>query len=192
MKIERIGVSALILAVGLAGASQAQQSATDTPPAATFNDWDVYVQASPRQCFAVSRATAVKARRDGRDVSVRRGEPPSEDFRGTLNVSFYPETSPPQSGIVSYNAGYALAPDRAPTARVGDRGFDLGAGEAASGNETWAWSLDPKQDDEIVRAMKAGAEAVLTGRSSRGTEVSDTFSLRGFTAAFDEAEKRCR
>lgn len=59
-------------------------------------------------------------------------------------------------------------------------------------NPTWAWSVDGGQDEDLVRAMKAGAEAVMTARSSRGTEVSDTFSLKGFTAAFDEADKRCR
>jgi len=190
VKIERTGMSALILAVGLAGAAQAQQAATDTPPAATFNSWDVYVQASPRQCFAISRATAVRAKRDGRTVSVRRGEPPSEDFRGFLYVSFYPDASPAQRGVVTYNAGYTLTAEAGPVARVGDRRFDLAGGNAESPN--WAWSLDGGQDQELVRAMKAGSDAVMTARSSRGTEVSDTFSLRGFTAAFDEADKRCR
>ncbi|MFZ8942952.1 MAG: invasion associated locus B family protein [Gemmobacter sp.] len=190
MKIERTGLSALILAVGLAGAVQAQQATTDGPPAATFNSWDVYVQESPRQCFARSIATTVKARRDGREVPVRRGEPPTEEFRGQLYVSFYPDLAPPQRGIVSYNAGYTLTADAAPAAKVGERSFAMAAGN--NENPSWAWSLDEKQDEELVRAMKAGADAVMTARSSRGTEVSDTFSLRGFTAAFDEADKRCR
>jgi hypothetical protein len=32
---------------------------------------------------------------------------------------------------------------------------------------------------------------VVTGVSSRGTTTKDTFSLLGFTAALDEAERRC-
>jgi hypothetical protein len=33
---------------------------------------------------------------------------------------------------------------------------------------------------------------VLTGRSGRGTQTRDTFSLDGFTAAMTEAEARCK
>jgi hypothetical protein len=186
-----LGFVAAGLVLGLVGTAGAQ-ALGEAKPDATFNAWDVFVQASPRQCFAVSRATSVKARRDGKDQEVRRGEPPSADFRGILYVSFYPETDPAQRGVVSYNAGYALGPERAPVARVGDRNFDLAPGDAATGMDEWAWAIDPKQDEELVRAMKAGSEAVLTARSSRGTEVSDTFSLKGFTAAVDEADKRCR
>ena len=39
--------------------------------------------------------------------------------------------------------------------------------------------------------MKRGADAVLTARSSRGTITKDTFSLLGFTAAVEDAQKRC-
>ena len=39
--------------------------------------------------------------------------------------------------------------------------------------------------------MKRGAEAVLTARSARGTQTKDTFSLLGFTAAIEDADKRC-
>jgi hypothetical protein len=31
----------------------------------------------------------------------------------------------------------------------------------------------------------------LTARSGKGTQTVDTFSLRGFTAAMEEAAKRC-
>jgi hypothetical protein len=39
--------------------------------------------------------------------------------------------------------------------------------------------------------MKRGATATLTARSSRGTITKDTFSLSGYTAAVDDAAKRC-
>ena len=37
-----------------------------------------------------------------------------------------------------------------------------------------------------------GADAVITGVSTRGTTTTDTFSLRGFTAAINEARKLCK
>ncbi|MEX0339706.1 MAG: invasion associated locus B family protein, partial [Arenibacterium sp.] len=44
---------------------------------------------------------------------------------------------------------------------------------------------------KIITAMKRGASAILTARSSRGTQTKDTFSLLGFTAALEDAETRC-
>ena len=40
-------------------------------------------------------------------------------------------------------------------------------------------------------AMKRGSTAILTGVSGRGTQTRDTFSLLGFTAAVEEAARRC-
>jgi hypothetical protein len=39
--------------------------------------------------------------------------------------------------------------------------------------------------------MRRGQNAVLTARSSRGTQTRDTFSLFGITAASEEAQRRC-
>jgi invasion protein IalB len=55
----------------------------------------------------------------------------------------------------------------------------------------WAWPANPADDAKIVAAMKRGANATLVGVSSRGTQTKDTFSLTGFTAAVDDAQKRC-
>ena len=54
-----------------------------------------------------------------------------------------------------------------------------------------AWSASPADDAKIITAMKRGSDAVLTGVSGRGTKTEDTFSLFGFTAAVEDAEKRC-
>jgi invasion protein IalB len=43
----------------------------------------------------------------------------------------------------------------------------------------------------MIAAMRAGSEIVMTASSTRGTQVVDTFSLQGFTAAIDDAEARC-
>ena len=40
--------------------------------------------------------------------------------------------------------------------------------------------------------MQKGNSAVLSAHSAKGTQPTDTFSLRGFTAAMDEASKRCK
>jgi hypothetical protein len=56
----------------------------------------------------------------------------------------------------------------------------------------WAWPASAADDAQVLAAMKRGADAVLTARSGRGTVTKDTFSLLGYTAAVEEAEKRCK
>ena len=44
----------------------------------------------------------------------------------------------------------------------------------------------------LMAALKGGTSAVVTARSGRGTQTQDTFSLRGFTAAMNDAGARCK
>ncbi|NDI14240.1 MAG: hypothetical protein EBZ20_12735 [Rhodobacteraceae bacterium] len=61
----------------------------------------------------------------------------------------------------------------------------------AAGTRSRAWA-NQGEDAKIIAAMKKGAKAKLTARSSRGTRTEDTFSLLGFTAAVEDADKRCK
>ena len=56
----------------------------------------------------------------------------------------------------------------------------------------WAWPGSAEDDASVLAAMKNGTSAVLTAKSGKGTKTVDTFSLRGFTAAMEDAEKRCQ
>ena len=55
-----------------------------------------------------------------------------------------------------------------------------------------AWNYDRSNDRAMVAAMKRGLSMVITGRSSRGTVTTDTYSLRGFTAAYNAISDACR
>lgn len=55
-----------------------------------------------------------------------------------------------------------------------------------------AWAYDPKDDRSAVAAMKAGMNLEVRATSQRGTNTRDTFSLRGFTAAYNAATRACR
>ena len=52
-----------------------------------------------------------------------------------------------------------------------------------------AWSLD--DDRKIIEAMKAGIDMIIEGTSSRGTLTTDTYTLKGFTRAFNNLENSC-
>ena len=54
-----------------------------------------------------------------------------------------------------------------------------------------AWTKDTKTDKLLVDQMRAGGKAVLKGTSRRGTLTTDTFSLKGFTKAYQAIQKAC-
>ena len=55
-----------------------------------------------------------------------------------------------------------------------------------------AWNYDTKADRSMIKAMKAGSRMVVKGRSQRGTQTTDTYSLSGFTAAFNAISNACK
>lgn len=54
-----------------------------------------------------------------------------------------------------------------------------------------AWLRTPREDRQLVAAMKAGNSMLVRATSSRGTDVSYRFSLLGFTAAYNAVSAAC-
>ncbi len=140
--------------------------------------WSVYVQENPTQCWVTSVPSGTTASRDGQDVTeaINRDE-------ALLFISYWPADG--RLGEVSYTGGYPFADGSTVSIAVGDATFEL----FTEGPMSWAGS--PAADARIIAAMQDGAEAVVTAVSGRGTEVVDTFSLTGFTAAIEDAGVRC-
>lgn len=142
---------------------------------ATMTDWSVFAEDSPKECWGVSSPKETVNSRDGQPVSVRRGDI-------LLFVTFKPATG---KGEISFTGGYPFADGSAVGLNVDGNQYQLiSQGE-------WAWPATPQDDATILAAMKKGSAAVLTAKSGKGTQTKDTFSLRGFTAAMEEAGKRC-
>ena len=162
-------------ALALTGvAVSAQEESTNRVAANT--DWSVFVESNPTECWGVSAPKETVNTRDGRVVQVRRGE--------ILLFVFY-RPGAGVKGQVTFTGGYPFADDSTVGLNVDGREFQLFT------DGEWAWPASPEDDAQIVAAMKAGSSAILTARSSRGTQTQDTFSLLGFTAAVEDAEKRC-
>ena len=170
-------LSGLIAGAALSGVASYAIAQESTNRVAVETAWSVFVEDDPRECWSVSSPTQTVNTRDGQVVSVRRG-----DIR--LFVAFSPEAG--GTGVVSFTGGYPFADGSTVDLDVGGTEFEL-----FTGGE-WAWPTSSDQDAEIIAALKGGAEAKLTARSSRGTQTEDTFSLMGFSAAHDEAQSRCQ
>ena len=169
-KFARVAFASLL---ALGGAAGAQES---TNRVAAQTDWSVFVESDPTECWGVSAPKEQVNTRDGQTVTVRRGD-------ALLFIAYRPGSN--VSGEVSFTGGYPFADGSTVEMTIGTDSYDLFTeGE-------WAWPASPEEDAQIVASMRRGAEAVLVGRSARGTRTQDTFSLLGFTAALEEAGNRC-
>lgn len=54
-----------------------------------------------------------------------------------------------------------------------------------------AWTLSEKDDKALIKAMKKGNKMVVEGTSSRGTKTKDTYSLKGFSKAYQTISQKC-
>lgn len=168
-------------AMALAGAiactapfAVAQETSNNRVAANT--DWSVFVEEDPKECWSVSVPTETVNTRDGRVVSANRGE--------ILLMVFYRPAAGAE-GQVAFTGGYPFREGSQVSVDIGGTEFSLFT------DGDWAWPASPADDARLVAAMKRGATAVVTGVSSRGTTTRDTFSLLGFTAATEDAERRC-
>ena len=144
--------------------------------AAQHKDWSVFVENDPTECWAVTTPKETVNKRDGSVVKVRRSK-----------IMLYVFNRPRDNvkGEVSFTGGY-------PFAKGLSIALDLdGVTYEMVTDGEWAWPPTPADDAKIITAMKRGAKAVVTAQSERGTVTKDTFSLKGFTAAVNDAGKRC-
>ncbi|MGL6208582.1 MAG: invasion associated locus B family protein [Paracoccaceae bacterium] len=138
-------------------------------------DWSIFTEADPKECWGVSSPKETVNTRDGQPVSARRGDI-------LLFVTFRPGGA---AGEVSFTGGYPFAGGSTVSVDIEGTKYELFT------DGEWAWPASPAEDESLLAALKGGTTAVLTARSGKGTQTQDTFSLRGFTAAMEEAAKRC-
>ncbi len=171
----RLVLSAAALAFATTGAF-AQES---TNQVAVQTDWSVFVEpkeGTPKECWGVSSPKESVNTRDGQPVSARRGDI-------LLFITF--RAGGGGKGEVSFTGGYPFAPGSTVNVNIDGNSYELFTeGE-------FAWTANGDEDAAILAALKKGGSAVLTARSGKGTQTQDTFSLRGFTAAMEDAAKRC-
>lgn len=165
--------AASAIAICMAGAALAQS----LTPIGAARDWTVFQDpGNSKYCYIVTSPTNSKALKDGAEVSVNRGD--IRLYIGIKNGATEP----------SFLAGYPLANDKAVEAKIGSEVFNYFTNSSA--NAEFAWP-SPNSDAQLISAMKKGSEVTVTGLSQRGTQTIDTFSLSGFTAAYNKAVETC-
>jgi hypothetical protein len=87
---------------------------------------------------------------------------------------------------VSVMIGYQLKPGSESTVEVG------GAAYAMYTQGDGLWIKNAAEEDAMVQTMRRAADITVKGVSAKGTETTDTFSLKGLAQALDKIAQDCR
>jgi Invasion associated locus B (IalB) protein len=169
-----LGRLAVVAAISFAAVGANAQESTNR--VATMTDWNVFTEDEPsKECWGVSQPKETVNTRDGQPVSVRRGD-----------IMLFVTFRPGKPGEISFTGGYPFAPGSTVEVAIDGQPYQFFT------DGEWAWPGSPEDDATVLAAMKQGTSAVMSAVSGKGTKTVDTFSLRGFTAAMEDAEKRCQ
>ena len=141
----------------------------------TTDHWEAYKSGSGkgRFCFVGSEPIKKKGAYTRRDKTY-------------VLVTHRPNDKKNKVDIFELVAGYTYKKDSGVTIKIGSQKFEL----FTSGGTAWAKSS--KTDRALARAMKRGNTMTVGGTSSRGTKTLDTYSLKGFTAAYNAIGNNCK
>ena len=140
-----------------------------------YGIWGAYT-ASPggkKVCFALAKPSASET------------NPPN---RPRNPVYMFISTRPTDkvSNEVSVVIGYPFKPGTEASAQIGGTNF------AFYTQQDGAWIKNATEEAKMVDAMRGGDNAVVKGVSAKGTQSTDTFSLKGVSQALDRATQECK
>ena len=140
---------------------------------AKFNDWSAYAEGEGKNlaCMAVSKPKKSEGNYK------RRGEV-------FAVITHLPSQN--KWNEFSIIAGYNFKADSNPEVIIGDAKFQL----FTSGSR--AWSFSPPDDEKIIKFLKSSMKMKVIGTSTRGTITTDTYSLIGFSKAYQKINEACQ
>jgi hypothetical protein len=140
-----------------------------------YGEWGAYT-ASPggkKVCFAIAKPTSSQT------------SPPDRPRNPTyMFISSRPAEK--VSNEVSIIIGYPFKPGTEASAAVGSTTYALYT------QQDGAWIKNAAEEAQMVDAMRAGQSAVVKGVSAKGTQSTDTFSLKGLAQALDRVGQECK
>jgi hypothetical protein len=140
-----------------------------------FGTWGAYT-ATPngkKVCFALAKPSSSKT------------NPPN---RPRDPAYAFVSTRPAEKVVneVSIMIGYTLKPGSESSLEVG------GASYAMYTQGDGLWIKNAAEEERMVEAMRKSADVTVKGVSAKGTETTDTFSLKGLSQALDKLAQDCR
>ncbi len=138
----------------------------------SFRDWFLYSydEAGGKTCYIASKPTT---------------EAGNWNRRGPAAVLVSRLPIPGAGEQVSVQPGYPFKANSTAQLKIGNQEWQL----FTQGEHAWANTDD--EDQAIVRAMQRGSDMTVRGTSQLDTYSLDTYSLLGFTAAFEAMRDAC-
>jgi len=140
-----------------------------------FGTWGAYT-ATPngkKVCFALAKPASSKTN------PANRPRDPAYAFVSTRPAEKV-------TNEVSIMIGYTLKPGSESTLEVG------GGTYAMYTQGDGLWIKNAAEEERMVEAMRKSADVVVKGVSAKGTETTDTFSMKGLAQALDKLAQDCR
>ena len=140
-----------------------------------YGEWGAYT-ASPsgkKVCFALAKPTSSET------------VPPN---RPRNPVFMFISTRPADkvTDEVSIVIGYPFKPGSEASADISSTSFALYT------QQDGAWIKNAADEASMVSAMRAGGSMVVKGASAKGTQTTDTFTLKGASQALDRIAQECK
>jgi len=172
--------AAVAMTVTMTATASAQKPAPASPTAQAtllgqFGDWGAYT-ATPggrKVCFVLSKPTAST------------DNPPNRRTAAHI-VYMFVSTRPAEKvkeEVSMLVTGYALKGDA--TLTVGPTAFTMYT------QNDGAWVKNSADETRLVDAMRKGADMEVKATTTRGTQTTDTFSLKGISQALDRVAQEC-
>ena len=140
---------------------------------AKFKDWTAYSEgeAKNKACMAISKPKKDEGNYTKRgDIFAMITHLPGQDKWDEFSIV----------------AGYNYKPGSNPDIQIGDLKLQL----FTSGSRAWSFSV--RDDIKIINSMKTSLKMKIVGTSSRGTITTDTYSLLGFSKAYQKINEACQ
>jgi Invasion associated locus B (IalB) protein len=140
-----------------------------------FGTWGAY-SATPngkKVCFALAKPSSSKTNPPNRPRD------PAYAFVSTRPAEKV-------TNEVSIMIGYTLKPGSESSLEVG------GASYAMYTQGDGLWIKNAAEEERMVDAMRKSADVIVKGVSAKGTETTDTFSLKGLSQALDKLAQDCK
>ena len=148
------------------------RSAEDLKSIGKFKDWETFTvtENNNKICFAQS-------------IPILRAPKKFERNPSRLFISFRPAENIKDE--VSATSGYDFQKEKIVKAKTGKKTYDFFS------QEEFAWILDTEEEQRFIKAMKKASRVMIIGRTDKGKQTIDHYSLMGFTKAYDTAKKNC-
>ena len=106
---------------------------------------------------------------------------PEDKQRGATYILVY-RINKSKEAIVQITAGYSYKKDQKVGVTIDNAQFDFYSDDDA------AWT---DNDNKVIFAMKKGIKLTVKGESSLGTTTTDIYTLKGFTAGYNQLFNDC-